>query len=483
MIGLVTGHFYDQSVSAARRRPAGAGTTIEIGEKFFTATFEVMGHVAKADGRVSEAEVAAARKVMSELRLDGAQVHAAIHHFTRGKNRSSISATRCRILRASCAGHPELIRVFLELQVRAALEGVDMQGPARAAIQRVAESRDVSRLELAHMEASCGCAVNSSLPMVAPMVAAGCRPGAAAIGMRLEAAYQFSRSTPRPATKVSKAYRRQLSNIILTAQGNGCRIDAGTRQATHPADHRSLRDGEVRAGRHESPAVNFGEAAVLVGLILLHRLLAGSELALVSARKARLKSRANQGHLGAKMALRLLENPTQLLSTVQIGITLIGILTGVYSGATFAEDLAVVFKEISWLELYAHETAFTLVVIVVTYLSLILGELVPKRVALAHAESIAGFVAIPMHWVARIFWPLVWLLKVSTEAITRLLPVTSAPQTSITEDEIRTLVAEGAKEGVFHGARRTHRRCVLLADMSVEASWCSGTRSSGWTPT
>ena len=216
--------------------------------------------------------------------------------------------------------------------------------------------------------------------------------------------------------------------------------------------------------------MNLGEAAILIGLILLNGLFAGSELALLSARKARLKNRASQGHLGAKMALRLLENPTQLLSTVQIGITLVGILTGVYSGAAFAEDLAVVFKEIEWLALYAEETAFTLVVIVVTYLSLILGELVPKRVALAHAETIAEYVAIPMHWIARVVWPLVWLLKISTEAITRLLPVTSAPQTSITEDEIRTLVAEGAKEGVFHRREKELIEGVLrLADMSVEA--------------
>ena len=216
--------------------------------------------------------------------------------------------------------------------------------------------------------------------------------------------------------------------------------------------------------------MNWGEAAVLLGLILLNGLFAGSELALLSARKARLKNRAAQGHLGARMALRLLENPTQLLSTVQIGITLVGILTGVYSGAAFAEDLAVVFKDITWLAGYAEETAFALVVIVVTYLSLIFGELVPKRVALAHAESIAEYVAIPMHWIARVVWPLVWLLKMSTEAITRLLPVTTAPQTSITEDEIRTLVAEGAKEGVFHRREKELIEGVLqLADLSVEA--------------
>ena len=164
--------------------------------------------------------------------------------------------------------------------------------------------------------------------------------------------------------------------------------------------------------------MNWNEAAILVGLIVINGLFAGSELALVSARKARLRTRANQGHRGARAALQLLENLTQLLYTVQIGITLVGILTGVYSGAAVAADLAVVFERIGWLAPYAQETAFTLVVVVVSYLSLILGELVPKRVALAHAERIAEYVAIPMTWVMRGAWPLVWLLQVSTDTVT-----------------------------------------------------------------
>ena len=152
IIGLIIGHFYDQGVMASRRRPAGAGV-LEISERFFAATFEVMGHVAKSDGRVSEQEIAAARQVMSELRLDGAQVHAAIGHFTRGKNVEFDLDDVMLGLRNACASRPDLLRIFLEIQVRAALEGVDMQGPARAVIQRVAELLDVSRLELAHMEA------------------------------------------------------------------------------------------------------------------------------------------------------------------------------------------------------------------------------------------------------------------------------------------------------------------------------------------
>src|SRR6478609_4973784 len=152
IIGLILGHFYDQSVVTVRRTGSGPGV-LEIGERFFTATFEVMGHVAKSDGRVSEAEIAAARKVMAELRLDGAQIHAAIAHFTRGKNSEFDLETTIQEFADACAHRPDLLRVFLEIQVRAALEGVDMQGPARTVIQKVAGLLDVSGVELAHMEA------------------------------------------------------------------------------------------------------------------------------------------------------------------------------------------------------------------------------------------------------------------------------------------------------------------------------------------
>src|SRR3954468_16104064 len=112
LIGLILGHFYDQSVVTVRRTGGGAGV-LEIGERFFTATFEVMGHVAKADGRVSEAEIAAARKVMAELRLDGAQIHAAIAHFTRGKSPDFDLDATMEQLGAACAQRPDLLRVFL----------------------------------------------------------------------------------------------------------------------------------------------------------------------------------------------------------------------------------------------------------------------------------------------------------------------------------------------------------------------------------
>jgi len=216
--------------------------------------------------------------------------------------------------------------------------------------------------------------------------------------------------------------------------------------------------------------MSWSEASVILALVLLNGFFAGSELALVSARKARLRALADRGIRGARVALQLLENPTRLLSSVQIGITLVGILTGVYSGAAFADDLAVHLKRIDWLVEYAEESAFGIVVVAVTYLSLILGELVPKRLALAHAESIAVAVAIPMKWVARIGAPLVWLLQISTETITKLLPLTAAPQASLTEDEIRALLAEGAKQGIFHRREKEMIEGVLrLPDRSVES--------------
>jgi DnaJ like chaperone protein len=210
LIGLVFGHFYDQSVDARRARPR--GSPLEISERFFTATFEVMGHVAKADGRVSEAEIAAARKLMAELNFDGPQIHVAIGHFTRGKAPDFDLEGAVAKFVAACGQQPHLLRAFLELQVRAALEGVDMQGAARSAIFRLAELLDISRLELAHMEAV--------LRLRREQFRSGRRNGGAGPGpqapprggMQLDAAYQILEVDAKATNaEVQKAYRRQLS--------------------------------------------------------------------------------------------------------------------------------------------------------------------------------------------------------------------------------------------------------------------------------
>jgi len=216
--------------------------------------------------------------------------------------------------------------------------------------------------------------------------------------------------------------------------------------------------------------MNWLEVGILFALILINGFFAASELALVSARKAGLRAAAERGERGAAVALTLLENPTRLLSSIQIGITLVGILTGVYSGAVFAEHLAGLLAQWPWMQPYAHEVAFTTVVVIITYLSLIFGELVPKRFALAHAEKLATFVAIPMLWVAKLGAPLVWILQVSTEAVAKLLPMRTAPQESLIEDELRSLLSTGAKEGVLHRREKELIEGVLrLADRSVES--------------
>ena len=213
IIGLILGHFYDQGASTVRRTGGGAGV-LEIGERFFTATFEVMGHVAKSDGRVSEEEIAAARKVMAELRLNGVQIHAAIAHFTRGKSPDFDLQTTIQAFSEACVNRPDLVRVFLEVQVRACLEGVDMQGPGGLAIQKVADLLDISRIELAH--------IVQVLRIRRDQFKAGGRNGNGNGGsagqapprssMQLNAAYQILEADPKATDEeVAKAYRRQLS--------------------------------------------------------------------------------------------------------------------------------------------------------------------------------------------------------------------------------------------------------------------------------
>ena len=213
LIGLILGHFYDMS-AMPRRRPTTTAEALEIGVRIFRATYEVMGYVAKSDGRVSEAEIAAAREVMSYMRLNGAQIHAAIQHFTRGKNPDYDVETTLRELADVCSHRPDLLRHFLEIQVSAALQGVDMQGPARAAILKVADLLDISRLEVAHMEAVLRIQ-REAFRARARNEGFGGGPGGQVPprqGMQLSAAYQILEVDPKASNgDVQKAYRRQLS--------------------------------------------------------------------------------------------------------------------------------------------------------------------------------------------------------------------------------------------------------------------------------
>jgi len=214
LIGLILGHIYDLSVTP-RRRATSTAEAMEIGVRIFRATYEVMGYVAKSDGRVSEAEIAAAREVMSYMKLNGAQIHTAIQYFTRGKSPDYDLESTLRELAEVCSHRPDLLRHFLEIQVSAALQGVDMQGPARTAILKVADLLEISRLEVAHMEAVLR--IQREAFRARARNSGGFGGGAGGQppprqGMQLSAAYQILEVDPNAAdADVAKAYRRQLS--------------------------------------------------------------------------------------------------------------------------------------------------------------------------------------------------------------------------------------------------------------------------------
>lgn len=212
------------------------------------------------------------------------------------------------------------------------------------------------------------------------------------------------------------------------------------------------------------------ELLVILLLTLLNGALALAELALVSARQSRLRQLATEGRRGARRALALMADPGRFLAAVQIGITLVGVLNGAFSGATLATRLG------AWLDVdlglapNGRAIAIPLVVVAVTYLSLVVGELAPKRIALAAPERMACLVAAPMTLLARLVSPFVWLLKRSSEALLRLLPIRAAKQEGVSEEEIRALLVEGTEAGIF--APQEHRMLegvMRLADLPVRA--------------
>lgn len=172
-----------------------------------------------------------------------------------------------------------------------------------------------------------------------------------------------------------------------------------------------------------------------------------SEIALVSARKSRLEIDAKKGNRSAKTALDLVNRPDKFLSTVQIGITLVGILTGLYSGEAFAADFAVVIAGVPVLKPYSMVIAKTIIVIVVTYLTLIFGELVPKRIGMGFAEAVSKIIAKPMNVLSVIASPFVWLLSKSTALVIKLIGLRESDESKVTEEEIKAIVKEGMDVG------------------------------------
>ncbi|MEN3976652.1 hemolysin family protein [Emcibacter sp. SYSU 3D8] len=205
-------------------------------------------------------------------------------------------------------------------------------------------------------------------------------------------------------------------------------------------------------------------------LTVINGVLSMSELAVVSSRSVRLKDQASRGNRGARAALKLIEEPSRFLSSVQIGITLVGILAGTVSGATLAARLGIWLNQYKVIEGHGDTAAMIIVVSGITYVTLVLGELVPKRIAMANAERIAVVVSRPMQIVARVAAPAVWLLKGSTDFILRLVGLAHERQSAITEDEVKTLIAEGTREGIFVPREKEMIEGVLrLADRSVMA--------------
>ncbi len=210
------------------------------------------------------------------------------------------------------------------------------------------------------------------------------------------------------------------------------------------------------------------ELFVVVALVVINGLLAMSELAVVSARPARLKAMADAGKRGAQAALDLAAEPGRFLSSVQIGITLVGVVAGAFSGATLASRFALWLQGFGLTERTAEPIAFAVVVGAITYLSLIVGELVPKQIALRNPERVAAMVAPAMRMVAAVAAPLVWLLSGSQALVLRLLGLAGDRESGVTDEEIRSLVAEAESAGVLEPQERQMIAGIMrFADRNV----------------
>ena len=210
------------------------------------------------------------------------------------------------------------------------------------------------------------------------------------------------------------------------------------------------------------------EVFILLLLIFLNALFVMSEIALVSARKGRLESMANKGDLKARAALDLAENPEKFLSTAQIGITLISILTGVYSGEKFGKDLQPFIEKIELFQPYSHAIATSIVVIIVTFLSIIFGELIPKKFGLIRAEKISRLVAGPMNILSKVIHPFVWFLSGITNLIFKIFNISKASDSSVTEEEIKAMISEGSEHGTIdEGEKEIIERVFHLGDRNI----------------
>lgn len=199
-------------------------------------------------------------------------------------------------------------------------------------------------------------------------------------------------------------------------------------------------------------------------LIALNAVFALSEMAIVASRAARLQNLEEEGRPGAAAAAALHREPSRFLSTVQIGITAVGVLAGAVGEGALAQPLAARLQEWPWLAPHAAGVAFAATVVLITYLSVVLGELVPKRLALLGPERIAMVVATPMHWLEKLATPFVWLLAKSSDAVLALVPRRAAREPPVTDEEIAVLMEQGAAAGVFHASEQEFVSNVLRLD-------------------
>jgi putative hemolysin len=212
------------------------------------------------------------------------------------------------------------------------------------------------------------------------------------------------------------------------------------------------------------------ELLILASLIVLNGVFAMSEIAVVTARKTKLQEWADEGSRRAATALHLANEPSHFLSTIQVGITLVGILAGAYGGARLSAGLAERLSVYPWIAPYSEEVALGIVVLAITYFSLIIGELVPKRLALHNPEAIASLVAGPMARLAKFAHPIVRVLSASTEIVLRLVGSRPGEEAPVSDEEIRVLMEQGTRAGIFEKSEQTLVRNVLRLDDRVIAS-------------
>jgi len=206
------------------------------------------------------------------------------------------------------------------------------------------------------------------------------------------------------------------------------------------------------------------EIFILAVLILLNGLFSLSEIALVSSKRSRLEQYMAEGRKGAKTALRLLENSGNFLSAIQVGITLIGIVTGYYGGISLADEVTPLFEQIGFLNGYADEAALILTILLITYFSIVIGELVPKTIALSNPEKIAIRIAPVISFISKIFYPFVKFLSSSTMLIVKLMGITRKRE-PITESELRQMIKIASREGVIEKEQnRIHEKVFYFSD-------------------